>query len=116
MRKITTGEKVRLQESQTDTFFDSCQIGTFSSIKDSYGDIIKSYNYGSSIDCGASILSGYETINGQVTYTGVLARIRLPAGSILFTQDRVKIGGIDYGVRSITGKYSVIVDLENVVV
>lgn len=112
MRLISANERQRIEYTQESSFFDTCQIGTFSYSVDSYGDIVKSWNYGVDTACGVEFLDGYERINGQVEYTGVIVKVRLPYDTALTTDDRIKVNGVAYDIRSISGRHCKVVRCE----
>src|SRR5574338_1561409 len=114
MRPLNTTEKNRLIANQTETMFDEVQIGVYGETVDGYGDVIKTWTYGANVDAGVTILNGYERVNGVMTYTGVIARIRLPIDTVISSKDKIKFGGVAYGVKSVSGKYSLVVDCEGV--
>jgi len=114
MRPINNAEKLRLQKAQTDSMMDVCQIGVYGESSDSYGDLIKTWTYGSNVKCGVEILNGYEKIDGVMVYTGVLCRVRLPIDTVISPQDKIKFAGVEYGGKGISGKYCLVVDCEGV--
>lgn len=116
MRNITGSEKLNLRASLADTMGDTVQIGVYSESTDTYGDLVKTWTYGSNLGCGVEVLNGYEKINGVVVFTGVLVRVRLPYGTVVSTQDRIKFSGYEFGIKAIRGRYSVVVECEGGVV
>jgi hypothetical protein len=114
MRNLSSNTVNRIKSDMEETFFDVCQVGVYSETIDSHGDIIKTWTYGAEIDCGAELLSGYEKVNDSFVYTGIVAKFRLPQTTVLSSLDRVKYKGVEYGVKSIIGKFVKVVQCEHV--
>jgi SPP1 family predicted phage head-tail adaptor len=114
MRPMNATEILRLQVAQIESMNDLCKIGSYSESVDSYGENKKVWTYGANVKCGANKLSGWQTINGVMTWTGIILRVRLPYNTTVGAKDRIRFGGVDYSIKAITGKFSVVVDCESI--
>lgn len=83
----------RLRAVAESTFFDTCQINSYTSGSDSYHDIIKTWSTSSCpINCGVTNNSGNKqyTPEGE-TRTTYDAQIRLPLSTIVSQLDQITV-------------------------
>lgn len=91
MRPLQTDELSGLQAAQESAMMDTCIIQAYSSADDDYGEPIASYTDGEAISCGLNNRGGREVQDSDMTTLITDATIRLPIGTEIEPQDRVKI-------------------------
>ncbi len=91
MRALQTAELSSLQSAQESAMMDTCIIQAYSSADDDYGEPLASYTDGDAISCGLNNRGGREIQNGNMTILVTDATIRLPIGTEVEMQDRVKV-------------------------
>lgn len=123
MPALRSGEVTRLQTVQDYHMHDSCKILTYSSSVDSYNIPQPTYTAGSEIYCGFEMVGTEERV-GETEYPDIDAKLRLPIGTVINSNDRVRITKrfgvavteIDYSVigQPLRGSSGLVVELKKV--
>lgn len=91
MAKFSTGELNSFQDTQESLLQDTCNIYTYASTQNSYGEPTVTYTVASGIPCGLNMTNGIETYRGSVIKTETDAVIRLPMNTNISVLDKVEI-------------------------
>jgi len=88
---MRSDELSSLQAAQEAAMMDTCIIQKFSSTDSDLGDPVASYTDGDAISCGLNNRGGREVQDADMTTLITDATIRLPIGTEVEMQDRVKV-------------------------